>query len=194
MKKFARKVLSVSLVIGCVYVVWTVVWTEAWRRLIPFPGQVDRGQLEMKLVRTRCFGTCPAYSMVVLGDGTVRYCGRAQVKITGAHTAHIPPEAVTDLLEDFRRAHFMAARSEYVLHVTDLPTYVLTLKIGNREKTVVDYGGERAGMPLAITTLEEQFDDLAGTERWVKGNAETTSNLTNETFAQCSTSALTADD
>jgi hypothetical protein len=124
----------------------------------------------------------------------VRYCGRAEVKITGAHTAHITPEAVTELLEDFRLAHFMAARSEYVFRATDLPTYALTLKIGNHEKTVVDYWGERAGMPAAITTLERQFDDVAGTARWVKGNAETALDLRSETFGWCPASALAADE
>jgi hypothetical protein len=184
MKTLLRIVFSVALVVGCICV-W---WTQAWRWLIPFPNHVDRGLLEMKLARTNCFATCPAYSVVVLGDGTVRYCGLVNVSIRGEHTSHIPPEAVTELLEDFRRAHFMAVRPEYVFRATDLPTYALTLKIGNHEKTVVDYWGERAGMPPAITTLERQFDEVAGTAQWVKGNSETASAPGSETFTQCSSS------
>ena len=182
MNKPGWVVLLVSIVVGSIGV-W---WTQACRHLIPFPDHFDRGQLEMKLVRTRCFGTCPAYSVSVLGNGTVLYCGRDKVRTVGAHEAHISPQAVTELLEDFRLAHFLAARSEYVFRVTDLPTYALTLKIGNREKKVVDYGGERVGMPSAITKLEKEFDEVAGTERWVKGDTETISDLTSEAFARCS--------
>lgn len=173
--------ILISLVAGCIY----VLRTEAWRRLIPFPNHVDSGQLTMKLVRTACFGTCPDYSVVVQGDGTVTYCGRTQVKMLGTHTAHIPPEAVAELLEDFRRAHFMAARPMYVYAVTDMPIYGLALKIGSRKKTVVNYLGEKAGMPPAITKLEKQFDEVAGTERWVIGTA---SDIASETIVPCTTS------
>jgi Domain of unknown function (DUF6438)/Ankyrin repeat len=169
-------VVGLAFAVGCGY----IVRTQAWRFLIPFPTHVDRGQLEMRLERTGCFGTCPAYNVTVLGDGTVRYCGRAFVLISGAHVAHIQPEAVSQLLEDFRRAHFLAARSHYVYPATDLPTFVITLKIANREKVVVDYWGEKVGMPQAITSLEREFDQVADTSRWVGGDAETASAMDNE--------------
>lgn len=180
MKRLLIMLSGLAVIVGCIYLAWSQRW-----RLTPFPSNVDRAQLKMKLRRTTCFGSCPAYSVVVLGDGTVRYCGAAHVHVPGQHTSHISPQAVTDLLEDFRRARFIAAQPEYRFPISDWPTNVLTLKIGTKKTTVVDYAGRRAGMPSEITTLEHQFDEIAGTDQWVKGRADTMEELPNETFHGC---------
>ncbi len=180
MKKLLCIVLGLAFVAGGIYLAWNQRW-----RLAPFPSQVNRAQLEMKLRRTRCFGACPSYSVVVLGDGTVRYCGSAHVKTPGEHTSHISPQAVSLLLDDFRHASFMTAQPEYRYHVSDYPTYMLALKIGDKEKTVVDYAGKLAGMPSEITLLEHQFDEIAGTDQWVAGSTDTLDELPSETFNGC---------
>jgi len=35
---------------------------------------------------------------------------------------------------------------------------------------VIDYVGERAGMPADVTRLEEAIDKAADSERWIKGD------------------------
>ncbi len=69
---------------------------ERWGASVPFPEKVDRSTLEFQLDRTRCFGSCPSYTVSIEGDGTVRFYGRALVAIPGHHAAHISPGAVTD--------------------------------------------------------------------------------------------------
>jgi hypothetical protein len=49
-------------------------------------------------------------------------------------------------------------------------------------KEVVDYAGQRVGMPERMSKLEETIDRLSGVERWTKGNNETVSALMQEKF------------
>jgi ankyrin repeat protein len=116
------------------------------------------------------------------GDGTVRYKGQAFVLIPGDHVAHITPDAVRELVRKFEQARFFSARDSYVAGVTDNPTYTLTLTVSGQKKTVVDYVGQEAGLPLAIKDLEDAVDEAAGTERWVKGNGETVTSLVAENW------------
>ncbi len=142
---------------------------ERWGPPLPFPENVDRSSLEFELERTVCFGTCPSYTVSVSGDGMVRFDGRERVAVPGHQTAHISPEAVTDLLAKFRSADFLSAWPAYQELVTDSPTQKLTLRINGQTKTVTDYVGLSVGLPLAIEQLEDAIDIAAGTDRWVKG-------------------------
>ena len=82
---------------------------ERWGAPVPFPEKVDRNALEFQLERTRCFGSCPSYTVSIAGDGAVRYDGRALVLIPGHHTAQISPDAVTELIHQFQTANFLCA-------------------------------------------------------------------------------------
>ena len=55
--------------------------------------------------------------------------------------------------------------------MTDAPAYVLTYQVGEQHQTVIDYVGHNAGMPKAVTDLEDAVDRTAGTDRWVRGSA-----------------------
>ena len=57
---------------------------------------------------------------------------------------------------------------------TDLPTYETSIEIDGRLKIVKDYAGEQIGMPLTVSKLEADIDRLADTDRWTKGNENTT--------------------
>ena len=102
--------------------------------------------------------------------GRVRYTGNRAVLITGEHVAHISAQAVHDLLAGrAREGGFLAlARDEYRSNWTDNPTQTLKLTLAGQTKTVVDYVGTEAGLPLAIRNLEYEIDEVAGTARWVK--------------------------
>jgi hypothetical protein len=156
---------------------------EEWA-LFPqkFPEQWDLKGVEIKLSRTACFGTCPDYSVSIRGDGGVHFTGRRFVLIPGNHEVRILPEAVMELVEKFERARFFAARDKYVAGVTDNPTYTLSLTLAGKTKSVTDYVGTQVGMPLAIVDLERDVDELAGTERWIKGNTESAPSLKAENW------------
>jgi hypothetical protein len=154
---------------------------EQWAAVkVPFPDPVDMQSVSMGLKRTTCFGSCPDYEVTVAGDGTVRFKGNSFVSIPGDHVAHIPVEVVKELVEDFKNADFFSAKGEYRGNWTDNPTQTVSLTVNGHAKTVVDYVGTRAGLPLAIRNLEQQIDDATGTARWVKGDARTLASLEEE--------------
>ena len=151
----------------------------------PFPAVVDE-DVTITLQRTACYGNCPDYTVTIDGSGNVRFATRGAegpgaaevhrafssddgVLLPGVHTDSVDPQVVRDLVNRFRAADFFALKDEYVAPITDNPSYVLTFRTGTRSKTVVDYVGEKVGMPAGVTALEEAVDRAAGTARWVKG-------------------------
>jgi Domain of unknown function (DUF6438) len=154
---------------------------ELWADVrVPFPEGWELKSVSMRLVRTVCFGSCPDYEVRIDGDGTVRFKGNRGVMIPGDHVARISPVEVRELVEQFRKADFFSARGRYRGNWTDNPTQTVTLTIGDRTKTVVDYVGTDVGLPLAIRNLEGEIDEVAGTARWVKGDERTLASLEEE--------------
>jgi hypothetical protein len=138
---------------------------------VPFPEKVDRTTLEFGLERSSCFGSCPAYKVTVAGDGTVNWYGGAGwgTRVPGHHVGHISDKAVTDLLDRFRAADFLSALPGYHSGWTDNPTQTLTLRMGAKTWTVVDYDGLKDGLPLPVRELESAIDEAAGTKLWLGG-------------------------
>lgn len=152
-----------------------------------FPPAIDPKHVRIALRRTRCFGTCPGYRVEIRGDGRVSYRGVHDVAVEGEHHWQVPPAAVAALVEQFRQADYFQLAGEYVVDVTDLPTYVTRLSLDTQHKTVLDYGGAeesrlidpsgappaKVSMPAAVTALEDAIDATAGTATWVQGDERT---------------------
>ncbi|OSZ72438.1 hypothetical protein CAP39_03615 [Sphingomonas sp. IBVSS1] len=166
---------------------------------VPFPTAPPE-DIEISLIRTACFGICPDYKLTVTGDGRVTYesgenllPGTAaevhrqfnglNVLLAGRYEARVSPAAVADLLARFRAARFFGLKPQYSASITDIPTYVLELRVGTRRMRVVDYAGGAVGMPAVVTELEDAVDQLAGSDRWVFGNRETLAALKARGFA-----------
>jgi Domain of unknown function (DUF6438) len=139
----------------------------------PFPDMSSPADFSIRLSRSGCYGSCPAYSVTISGDGTVSYQGGRSVSIAGEHTARVSPETARQLLDYFRKANFFDVQNEYRAHVTDNPVYRLELIVGTTRKTVTDYVGEWVGMPAAITHLEDAVDQVVDTARWVTASSQT---------------------
>lgn len=137
------------------------------RRHVDFPSG-DLAGVRIRLERTGCFGSCPAYSVEIRGDGSVIYTGEGFVTAMGERHANIAPKVVSQLVEQFRAADFFSLEDRYEDQITDQATQVLTLEIGGRRKTVTDYVGLSVGMPTAVADLETAVDVAAGTGRWVR--------------------------
>lgn len=156
----------------------------------PFPAQYDLASVTIGLQRTRCFGSCPAYTVTLSGNGDVTFLSDDRsLAVPGRHTAHIPTQAVQALLTQFKQANFLSAEDVYRCSWTDLPTYTLTLSIADLHKQVVDYGGQLVGLPSSIAALEDAIDATAGTDRWIRGNALTGPSLLAEHWNFASTDA-----
>ena len=150
-----------------------------------FPD-VRNDKLLISLQRTACYGSCPDDKVTIDGKGNVVFTTRPPldggvsavhrefsnstgVRVSGTYRTVVSKADVASLLQKFRAADFFSLKDEYSSAVTDNPTYILSIETGNGSKTVVDYVGERAGMPPVVTTLQNAVDKMAGTERWIKG-------------------------
>lgn len=143
----------------------------------------DPAALRIELDRGACFGSCPDYRITIFGTGEVVYEGRSSVLVPGRHGARIDPSAVAALARRFSEAGFFGLRDEYVAgNISDQSEYTLSLSLAGRSKTVTDYVGAEAGMPRVVTELEQEVDRVAGSARWLIGNAETVPALQAEGF------------
>jgi hypothetical protein len=133
----------------------------------PLAAQAADEPVLIRLSRGSCMGFCPSYSVTIAGDGTVTFDGGKHVASPGRHVDHISPARVHALLRKFYNARFWSLRERYAARITDGPSYTLTLTVGERSKTVVDYLGGGAGMPASVKALEDAVDREAGTSRWV---------------------------
>lgn len=153
-----------------------------------FP-QVDHSKLRITLQRSACFGACPDYIVVISGDGSVvfttdyravdpaagihrDFSSSAGVIVPGTYRTKITPEAVKALVDHFRDARFFNLKDEYRHGATDAPTYIVSIETGHGSKQIVDYIGRRAGMPAAVTELQDEIDRVAGTARWIDGTPD----------------------
>ena len=127
----------------------------------------EPSSVRITLERTGCFGSCPAYTVSIDGDGSVLFDGRAYVAETGRRRSAVDPAAVRGLYEQFRSANFMSLDDSYVTDITDNPTYTLTIESAGARKTVIDYVGAKAGMPDSVTALEDAVDRVANTDQWI---------------------------
>jgi ankyrin repeat protein len=147
---------------------------------VPFPEVKDWDSVSIKLTRTGCFGSCPSYEVEVHGDGTVHYQGKSYVAILGDHRCSVSEENVRELVKSFRETDYYSLRDEYVAGITDNPTYLSSIQIDGKSKTVKDYVGEMIGMPLEVSDLESAIDHLSEVQRWTRGNADTVGCLKSE--------------
>lgn len=121
----------------------------------------------LSLARTQCYGRCPAYTVSV-SNHTIVFNGAAFVASEGRHTANADPAAVRKLAQKFIDSDFYSMAGEYRGGVTDNPTYILSISIDGHARKVVDYVGQSVGMPAVIHDLENDVDELAQTDRWIK--------------------------
>jgi hypothetical protein len=66
--------------------------------------------------------------------------------------------------------------------VTDCPSFIVSLSIDGRAKSVTDYQGVNVGMPFAVSELEDAVDMLARSDRWVLGREGLTQSLKSEGY------------
>jgi hypothetical protein len=136
---------------------------------IEFPQIKEWSSLRISLRRTGCFGSCPSYTLTVLGDGSVIYYGDAFVHYCGDYRGNVSQEVVHQLVDVFRKADYFRLFNRYVLRASDLPTYITSISFDDKRMSVTDYWGTRVGMPDTITEVENTIDRLAGPKVWAKG-------------------------
>lgn len=125
--------------------------------------------IEITLTRTACFGTCPQYTVVLKGDGSVTYNGQRFVRVAGARTWAIDPAAVRALANEMVKDGFFDLQESYSSPMTDSPTVYTALRLDRRFKQIRDY---IAG-PAMLKQIERRIDAVSGAKAyvWIDGAA-----------------------
>jgi len=125
----------------------------------------DLGKVEIQLRRTACYGSCPAYTVRLSGDGRVEYRGDRYVSILGVRNYRVDPSAVTGLAKKFYEKGFFSFCASYRVRTTDQPTVETAIHFGDVTKTVSVYGGKA---PEGLEELQEQIEQTANVTQFVQ--------------------------
>jgi len=148
---------------------------------VPPPVVRPDSSVSITLERSGCMGACPSYTVTVSTKG-IEFEGEGFVVAPGKHSDTVDPGRVREFARKFAKAGFYSFRNSYRANATDSPTYLLSIEIDGRKKRVCDYVGASAGMPKAVTRLEEAVDKFAQTDRWINGSEGLVSSLKAEGF------------
>ena len=151
-------------------------------RHVPLPN-VPLDKIQITLERQGCFGSCPGYTVHIDGDGRATYEGGGYVDVLGTHHYRIPPLDVAKLVESLRASDIWSLRRAYTAGITDNPTYMLTINMGEQEHRLEHDVGQMAGMPSTVSDFEEEVDKTAHSHKWINLSQEAVEVLKAEHFA-----------
>jgi hypothetical protein len=116
--------------------------------------------------RTGCYGECPVYRLTVNKDGTVVYVGTRWVKALGRKQYKISEAQLAELQAAFDHANFAQLHDYDRVENTDDDWALISLYRGATPKRVRHYHGDNSA-PLALSVLEDEFDRIVGSGRYV---------------------------
>ena len=180
-----RRFVWVALLMGAC---WTGSAQETQAPLVGADKPPVREPLRMrvKLERTECFGTCPAYTVTLHGDGRVDWLGHSNVEALGRRQGRVTRHELEKLAVMLDRARFFE-RNEYgelpVKHecvtvgssttctfsanvsiCSHSTRAVISVQIGHRSHKIDnDHCSERP----ELEAIEEFIDRIANTDAWV---------------------------
>ena len=143
-------------------------------------------KLRVKLERTQCLGSCPAYVVTISGDGRVEWIGNANVAAPGRRQGRVARADLDELARRIARAKFFE-RNEYgelpakpecttvagttsctfsaaVSICSDSSHSIVTVRHDLRTHTIDnDHCSERP----ELDALEDYIDRIANTDAWI---------------------------
>jgi len=133
-------------------------------------SDADLKTLTIHMERTGCYGSCPAYTVTIHGDGRVEYDGKRHVKEKGAQEGRLEPDTIKALTKEFAKANFLTLSEDYsgekcTRYCTDMATAVTEIEVKELKHRVKHYYG-CGGAPKVLFDLESAMDKIANTERW----------------------------
>ncbi|MEP6859933.1 MAG: DUF6438 domain-containing protein [Deltaproteobacteria bacterium] len=123
-------------------------------------ASIDRGP---------CYGTCPVYKVTVYRDGKVEYVGTDYVKNKGKAAGTVTAEQLAALDKLFTDDHYLAYKDSYehedFTDASSAQTSYAPLGASTTKYVRHYYGDTHA--PESLTKLEEDFDTIVNTDRWI---------------------------
>jgi TonB family protein len=121
----------------------------------------------VELSRSRCFGSCPSYSVRVSADGRVVWNGADYVLEHGLRSGWIDPSAARGLIDRFRTKEFWSLCGSYSRMVTDNSTVTVAVTFGGHAKVVSDYANSA---PPEEEERELAIDEVSNSHFWRHGD------------------------
>lgn len=88
-----------------------------------------------------CFGTCPAFTMTILNDGTANYNAKMYNERQGQFKTVIKKAQLDSLITLIEKTNVFDLKDNYSTLMTDQTTYTLKVKLKNGQtKSIEDYG------------------------------------------------------
>lgn len=121
--------------------------------------------------RGPCFGACPSYSVIIGGDGSVKFNGTHNTRVKGNTTGSVDPKKVAQILNRLNSANFNALEDRAFLWCFDTPTVGVSVTINGEKKTVMSDAacyGKKDGIQGRFVEVAEEIDQIVDTDQWVK--------------------------
>ena len=104
-----------------------------------------------------CAKTCPVYSVIINGDGTVLYKGLKNVKEIGKQEYEIPADTITELDKFVSAAYHGKIKDKYGSQDGTENTVIITIEFGEAKRIVIyDNSG-----PELLKQFEEKIEQIA---------------------------------
>jgi len=116
------------------------------------------------LHRGMCFGTCPVYSLTILGNGTVFYYGNNFVDTLGMVKYQIETSDVQTLIDMSYELDYFSFKDSYQILVTDHSSTTTSFTVGNATKIIYNYANSA---PAALNEFENKIEEIANSKQYV---------------------------
>jgi hypothetical protein len=121
------------------------------------------GITEIGLERTNCKWSCPAYTVVIKSDGTVRYKGDKSAKKIGEHTGKVSVWRFNELAQFIKDMGYIDLEDTYDGTWTDAATVYTTVVLNVNRKVIKNYANSG---PTKLWAIEELIDKLRLEVKW----------------------------
>lgn len=104
-------------------------------------------EASISLSKSKCLGSCPAYTMELYSDGRYVWNGRAHISVEGTQRGRLNVEAYRQALRLISRADIESFHDKYeagpdcATWTTDQQTVAIRIRNGSKVKTIVHYLG-----------------------------------------------------
>jgi hypothetical protein len=123
----------------------------------------SHGVSEIGLERTMCFGSCPAYAVIIKSDGTFKYTGFEYIDKKGEYTGTVPQWELRNLIRFIENSSYDSMASSYSIGITCQPTAFTMVKKNGITKVISNYANSG---PIKLWAIEQLIDHLLTNAAW----------------------------
>jgi len=126
--------------------------------------QIQPSKLVSSYTKTRCMGTCPAFTFKVHANGNAFYYGEYNVTRIGSWTTVLSNSKLEEIKSIFESNDFFSLQDRYYSEISDLQTIQVEYNTDLNSKKVLDY----YGAPQELKQLELELEMLIDNLNWKK--------------------------